>query len=220
MKMPFSSSRRRAMYLTLCAALVLAAGDGRGPKLDLKGHDEAKLKKDFDELVVKINGRDGLERITALAQKIKGLNAQEQVRMLQRLGDQANPRALAVVVPFLDSQDLQVRVHAGLAVSRMVERDALRRRDPAVSTRVVLKPLGQGELDLRPLAWVVLKMLRQEDDGNTHAYAASMIRYLELQTFKPELRQLLRSRHPAVSNAARWALDDLDSGNDPTKAGG
>jgi len=39
-------------------------------------------------------------------------------------------------------------------------------------------------------------MFRKPDDGNTHAYAASMARYLGLADFERELQQCLDSRHP------------------------
>ncbi|HYT89953.1 MAG TPA: hypothetical protein VEL76_14700, partial [Gemmataceae bacterium] len=74
------------------------------------------------------------------------------------------------------------------------------------------------DLDLRPLAWLVVRMLNRPDDGNTHAYAAVLIRYLELREFTPELRQLLQSRHPAVRDKAKWALAELAGPQDPTKS--
>src|SRR5262249_32472126 len=100
----------------------------------------------------------------------------------------------------------------------LVEQYTLRRRDPRIGDRVVLKPRGPGDLDLHPLAWLVVKMLRKPDDGNTHAYAAVLIRYLELRELVPRLRPLLRSRHPAVSDKARWGLEELADRQDPRKS--
>jgi len=59
------------------------------------------------------------------------------------------------------------------------------------------------------MSWVILKMLQMPDDGNTHAYAANMIGYLGLKEYEDDLRQLLTSRHPAVSRAASRALGML-----------
>ena len=59
------------------------------------------------------------------------------------------------------------------------------------------------------MAWVILNMLRKSDDGNTHSYAANMIGYLGLEDFDGELRKLQKSRHPAVTRAARNALEML-----------
>jgi hypothetical protein len=52
-------------------------------------------------------------------------------------------------------------------------------------------------------------MFRKPDDGNTHAYAASITRYLEVKEFEDELRRCLNSKHPAVSQKAKWALESL-----------
>jgi len=57
---------------------------------------------------------------------------------------------------------------------------------------------------------LVLDMFREMDDGNTHAYAASMARYLGLHEFERELEHCLESRHPAVVNKAKWALESLE----------
>jgi hypothetical protein len=64
------------------------------------------------------------------------------------------------------------------------------------------------------MSWVILKMLRMPDDGNTHAFAANMIGYLGLREYKDELRQLLTSRHPAVSSAATRAREMLGVSED------
>ena len=83
----------------------------------------------------------------------------------------------------------------------------MKRRDLSQPTKVVIKPLGPKDTDLRPLAWVITEMLRKPDDGNTHAYAATMIGYLNLKEFEGQLKQLLKSRHPAVQNAAKNAME-------------
>jgi hypothetical protein len=52
-------------------------------------------------------------------------------------------------------------------------------------------------------------MFHQPDDGNIHAHAASITRYLEAKELEDELRRCLQSRHPAVSDKAKWALESL-----------
>ena len=85
----------------------------------------------------------------------------------------------------------------------------LKRRDKSQPDKVVINPPGPGDVNLRPMSWVIHKMLRMPDDGNTHAYAADMIGYLGLSQYEGDLRQLLASRHPAVSQAASRALEML-----------
>jgi hypothetical protein len=54
-------------------------------------------------------------------------------------------------------------------------------------------------------------MLREPDDGNTHAYAATIVGYLNLTEFRGELKTLwLTSRHPAVQAAVKAAFAQMD----------
>jgi hypothetical protein len=208
--------------LCLCLAAVLLAADDRGKpgvfQPDRKRHDEAALKKDYDRLLQALDATGIATQHAGAVAALKARDAAGRIAALQTLARTGNPDALPLMLPLLDEQVTLVRLWAGASVSQLVERYALRRRDPAVRDRVVLKPLGQGDRDLRPLRWVVVRMLNKPDDGNTHAYAATLIRYLELGEFRPELRELLKSRHPAVSGQARWALQALEQGNDPTKS--
>ena len=158
-----------------------------------KSLDAAKIAKDYAGAV----------------QNLKSTEADKQLAGLATLSATGEIDAIPLLVPLLDSADARVRIYAGSALEKLVSGVALKRRDPAKLDRVALLPRGAKDPDLRPLAWVVLQMLRKPDDGNTHAYAATMIRYLELNEFEPELRQLLQSRHPAVSNKAKWALEEL-----------
>jgi len=57
----------------------------------------------------------------------------------------------------------------------VVNNHELKRRDYRHPDRIVIKPPAPGDLDLKPVAWAILKMLRNPDDGNTPANAAAMI---------------------------------------------
>jgi hypothetical protein len=173
------------------------------------GHDEAALKADYEWFVRDLDHRRVAEDY---AKAVRNLRSEDRERQRVGLATLAATEEVAVipwVVPLLDSRHPDVRLAAGLALARLVEALVLKRRDPAVGDRVVLKPRGPKDPDLRPLGWAVWQMLRQPDDGNTHAYAASMVRYLELPAFAGDLRGLLQSRHPAVRDAARAALEGL-----------
>ena len=138
--------------------------------------------------------------------KLDSTDPKIQVAGLMTLAATGELAAIPFIVHLLDSEDDYVGIRAGLALQQLVSAHALKRRDMSQPTRVVIKPLGPKDTDLRPLAWVVAKMLRKPDDGNTHAYAATMIGYLDLREFEGQLMQLLESRHPAVQNAAKNAL--------------
>lgn len=188
------------------------------PKLDAPRHDEAKLKKACEKLLASLKPQDLPSKYSPAVAALKGQDPKEQIEALQRLARGGDPNSLPLMVPLLEAPDPTVRIWAGAAVSQLVEQYTLRRRrDPKFGDRVVLKPLSPSDLDMRPLAWLVVQMLKKPDDGNTHAYAAVLISYLELREFVPDLRPLLQSRHPAVSTKAKWALEELADRQDPTK---
>jgi hypothetical protein len=189
-----------------------------GPKIDAARHNQEKLKKDYENLLASLKPQNVAGQHVRAVEGLKRQDAKPKIEALDILARTGDPNALPLMVPHLESQDPVVRIWAGAAVSQLVEQHTLRRRDPKIGKRVVLKPRGQNDLDLRPLAWLVVQMLNSSDDGNTHAYAATMIRYLELCEFIPELRTLLQSRHPAVSDKAKWALEELAGRQDPTKS--
>jgi hypothetical protein len=181
--------------------------------------DQTALKAKYDEFVRSLDHERVAKDYPKAVRNLRSDDPKKQGVGLATLAATEEPAVIPWVVPLLDSASPDVRLRAGLALARLVEADALKRRDPAVGDRVVLKPRGPGDPDLRPLAWAVRTMLRQPDDGNTHAYAASMVRYLELPAFAGDLRRLLQSRHPAVSAAARSALEGLGLPVDPHPQG-
>jgi hypothetical protein len=172
-------------------------------------YDEADLKKCYDNFLLELNY---VQVATDHPKVIKDLLSGDSARQLtavKTLGETAAPVVIPWLVPFLDSEDVSLRIWAGSSIDKVISAGALKRRDPTQPDRVVLRPLEAGELDLRPFAWVALKMFRKPDDGNTHAYAASVTRYLEVREFENELRHCLWSRHPAIAGKARWALESL-----------
>lgn len=140
---------------------------------------------------------------------IKSQEPHDQKRGLRVLGASGEVDAIAWIAPLIDSSDGGVRVDAGLALERIVSGYELRRRDPSHPEKVVILPRSATDIDLRPLAWVILKMMRLPDDGNTAAYAATMAGYLGLSDFEGELERLLKSRHSSVRRSARNALGVL-----------
>jgi hypothetical protein len=181
------------------------------------GHDEAALQADYKKLVRALDHRRVAEDYPKAVRNLRSEDREKQQIGLATLAATEEPAVIPWVVPLLDSPHPDVRLAAGLALARLVETHALKRRDRTIGDRVVLKPRGPQDPDLRPLAWAVWMMLKQPDDGSTHAYAASMVRYLELPAFAGDLRGLLQSRHPAVRDAARAALEGLGlpAGPDP-----
>ncbi|MDT8389845.1 MAG: HEAT repeat domain-containing protein [Lentisphaeria bacterium] len=153
--------------------------------------DVQRFKQGYPALIKKLDSDDRKERVTAL----------------QTIAASGEADAIPVLVPLiLNDPDSTIAIWAGSALEKIVASHALRCRDFNRPETVVILPLKDGDLDLRPLAWVIRKMLEKPDDGNTHSYAATMIGYLGLKEFDSDLRKLLQSRHPAVTGSAEYAL--------------
>jgi len=137
------------------------------------------------------------------------------IRAANVLGTSGAIEAIPFLVPLLEARSVEVRVQAGLNLERIVSSVELKRRDLAQPDRVRLRPRTTGDPDLTPLRWVVRRMMQAADDGNTAAYAATMAAYIGLRDLAPELRRLLQSRHPAVTQSARHALQTLGCAGEP-----
>lgn len=172
-------------------------------------YNEADLKKRYEALLTELDFVKVANDYPKAIKDLLGGDSEKQVIAVKMLGESGEPKVIPWLVPFLDSEDTPLRIWAGASIQRIIETSALRRRDPTRPDQILLRPLGEGELDLRPFAWIALKMFRKPDDGNTHTYAVTLIRYLEAREFEDELRHCLLSDHPAVSDKAKWALESL-----------
>jgi len=150
-----------------------------------------------------------ISRSVSTIQKLLSGDPEKQIQAVKTLAATGEIEVIPWLLPFLEAENKDLRIWTGSSLEKLVSSHVLKRRDMNMPEFVVIKSLRPGDRDLRPLAWVVLKMFRKPDDGNTHAYAASMAGYLGLHEFERELEQCLKSRHPAVSNKAKWALESL-----------
>jgi len=183
--------------------------------------NETLLKQRYDVFVQSLDHRSLAEDYPGAVRKLDSTDPKKQIIGIKTLAATEEVKAIPWIVPFLDSEDRHVRIQAGLALNAIVAAHQLKRRDRSQPERVVILPPSPGDIDLKPVSWVILKMFRLPDDGNTHAYAANMIGYLGLEEYEAELRGLLESRHPTVTAAARRALemigarqdDDVDKAN-------
>ena len=174
----------------------------------LPEYDNAKLEKSCDEFIQSLDALKITHDYPKIVQNLLSIDAKKQILGLQTLSETKDPNAIPWIIPLLDSDNGNVKVNAGSALEKLVTSYTLRRRDLNYPDRVVLKPLGKNDKDLRPLAWIILKMLR-DPDASIQSYAATMIGYLNLTYFDDELRLLLKSRPPAVVQSAQYALGML-----------
>jgi hypothetical protein len=190
-----------AVILLVTFSTVLACAD------DAPKHDAQQLGKAYKAFVETLDYKRIARDYAKAVQKLDSDDPNTVMAGLRTLATTEEPAVIPWIVPLLDANDLEVRVWAGSSLQKVVSAHELKRRDFAQSSKIVIKPRRPDDLDLRPLASVIHRMLQKPDDGSTHSYAATMIGYLNLREFEPELRTLLKSRHPAVTNATKFALE-------------
>lgn len=181
-------------------------------------YDEAVLKKDFDAFMESVNMLTVCKDYPKVVRKLLSGDPEKQIQAAKTLAATGEIEVIPWLLLFLEVENNNLRIWTGSSLEKLVSSYVLKRRDTNVPEFVVIKSLRPGDRDLRPLAWIVLKMFRKPDGGSTHAYAASMTRYLGLHEFERELKKCLESRHPAVSNKARWALESLERQKEYEKA--
>jgi HEAT repeat protein len=169
--------------------------------------NEDELKRQYDAFVESLDHRSLAEDYPGALRNLDSPDPKKQIVGITTLAATEEVAAIPLIVPYLDSEDRIVRIYAGQALNALVATHQLKRRDKSQPDKVVILPPGPGDIDLKPMSWVISKMLQKPDDGNTHAYAANMIGYLGLEEYTGELRGLLKSQHPAVTTAARRALE-------------
>lgn len=198
--------RTMAMYAKSLIVMLLIALPAAVPAT-AEPPDESALKQTYDAFVELLDHRSLAEDYLGAVRNLDSPDSKMQTVGIKTLAATDEVKVIPWIVSFLDSEDQHVRIHAGLSLNAIVASHQLKRRDRSQSEKIVILPPGPGDTDLKPMSWVILKMLRLPDDGNTHAYAANMIGYLSLEEYATELRGLLDSRHAAVTQAARWALE-------------
>jgi len=181
--------------------------------------EEKFLESKYDEAALKItyiNFIDSLYPVIFIndyPKAIKNLlsaNYENQKLGIRTLKETQEIEIIPWLIPFLDSKNSYVRIEAIMAISNLVVYHTLKRRDMNIPERVVIKPMTLNDTDLRPLAWFILQMLRLPDSNpNLRSYAATMTGYLNLQIFELEIKMLLDSKHPAVVNSAKYAIELL-----------
>lgn len=171
-------------------------------------YDNVKLEKTCDEFVQSLDAIEIARDYPKVVQEILSVNPEKQISALNTLSETKNLNAIPWIISLLDSDDANVKTHAGSAFEKLVTSYTLQRRDLNYPDKIVLNPLGKNDKDLRPLAWIVLKMLR-DSNPNVQSYAATMAGYLNLTYFDDDLKLLLKSKHPAVIQSAQNALGML-----------
>lgn len=179
-----------------------------------KNYDEVALKRSFDAFISSLNSKEIKYDYRKAIKNIQSASTENQRIGIATLASTSEPGIIPWLLPLLDSKDNYVRIESMLAISKVVSHHSLKRRDLNRPEKIYLNPLSEDDLNLRPLAWLVLQKLRLPDDfPNERSYAATMSGYLNLYFFEHEINQLTRSRHPAAVHAALFAIEMFDHGH-------
>jgi len=206
----------RAALGTILFAMLFAVPSLAQPVSPPADDPEVKLRAAYERFAQGCDTRSIEKGYAKAVEQLRSNDPDTQQVGLQTLAASQSPDALLLIVPLLDSPNVHTPINAGLAIERIVEAVCLKRRDRAHLDRVSILPPGPNDVDLRPLAWVVQHMLKTEEP-NLQSYAASMIGYLKLTEFADDLHALLNSRHPAVSNAAKSAIEMMGASASKTQ---
>jgi len=200
-----------AILLGMCDGwwVPIAAEDETNPLGSDAVSAEAKERAAWEAFAKSLDTRAFAEGQADPLRDLDSGDRRKIVAALNALGSSGAIEAIPYIVPFLDSQEPTIRVHAGLNLKHVVSGIELKRRDTTQPGRIVFRPRTGGDPDLTSLRWVLRRMLTSKDDGNSAAYAATMAAYIGLPELQKELRDLRKSVHPAVRRNALLALQTL-----------
>ncbi|MDP7014844.1 MAG: HEAT repeat domain-containing protein [Pirellulaceae bacterium] len=198
---------RGLWMLVIVIASTAAAVYGQ----DSQRTSDKQLRSAYDKFIESLDAKRIVREYPKVAQQLDSSDPKQVVMALGTLAAAQDPDAIPLILPMLESKDQTVRVWAMVALEKIVSGHELRRRDFNHPSRIVIKPRQPNDRDLRPLAWLFRKVLSSNDES-LESYVATMIGYVGLPEFEPELKKLVKSRHPATSNAAKYALEVLELG--------
>jgi hypothetical protein len=165
------------------------------------------LQASYEDFALSLDPQRFTRGYPAVLEMLGSGDRDKRITALRTIAASAELDAIPLVVDVvLNDDDYIARAWAGYALKHIVQLNELKRRDPQHPEKVVILPRSDDDVDLRPLAWVLREMLSKPDDSSAHSCAATMIGYLGLKQFEPDLRGLLESRHPAVTRSAVHAL--------------
>lgn len=166
------------------------------------------LKTSFDKFITAIDSLNLTQKYPEIVKKILSHQPRQQEIAVKMLAESQDIDSIPWILLLLNSEVQYVKTYAGYSLKEIVSSIALLRRDKDFPGFVVLKPLQQADTDLKPLAWIILKMLRSEETNHI-AYAITMARYLNLYEFEDEILRHQNNINPAVTNTMKWAIEEL-----------
>lgn len=170
--------------------------------------DEKELKDKFEKFISRLDSASVARKYPEITRKILSSNPSQQAIALRMLSESEDVNTIPWAILLLDSDDKYVQTYAGLSIQKVVSSITLKRRDSKYPQYVLIKRIQKDDVELKPLAWIILKLLRSENP-NLSSHGVATARYLNLYEFEDEILKLSKSPHPAVSNTVKWAIESF-----------
>jgi len=142
---------KRLIFLFALVA-VISASSFAWAEDPLARHNEPSLKQRYDAFAESLDNRQLAEDYPGAIRNLDSSEQRKQIIGIKTLAATDEPSAISQLVPLLDSEDHGVQIMAAQAISGLVVRHELRRRDKSQLDRVVILPPGPNDLDLRPVS--------------------------------------------------------------------
>lgn len=174
-------------------------------------YNEEQFQEDYASFIESLDPMTIAKDYPKAIEKLLSIDPEKRLRGINILKETKELDIIPWLIPYFQSDHEYVRLDAYQAIESIVTYYVLQRRDMQ-APGIVIKPRKSTDPDLRPLAWLILKMLRLPDtDPSIRSAAATMTGYLNLWFFEGELKELLNSQHPATVQSATYALELLQT---------
>ncbi|MEK7951863.1 hypothetical protein [Luteolibacter soli] len=192
------------LWASASAQIVVAGFENQRPTFpEPDAATKLKWLQEYLHLIEKLPAGEFARGYPALIEKL-GKAPEERVPALKAIGELGDPSAIPFLVPVLRNGERSSQVYAGLAIEKIVSGLELSRRGSPIKGEEFIEAPKAGELDLKPMRWIVFEMLTC-GEPSIQGYAVTMAGYLDLEELKPVLEVLRSSPHGAV----KGQLDDF-----------
>ena len=133
-------------------------------------YDEAALKITYTNFIDTLDPLIIVSNYPKAIKKLLSASYENQKLGIRILKETLEIEIIPWLIPFIDSKDNYLRIEAVMAISNLVVYYTLKRRDNNIPDRVSIKPMTSNDTDLRPLAWLILQMLRLPESNKEFTF--------------------------------------------------
>ena len=169
-------------------------------------YDEHEMRRRYEACLPALDFVSLASEQPKLIQDLMSGNPEWQRAAVKTLGESRDLRAVPWMVWLLDSEERILQTMTGVSIYRVISSFPVEQPEDSRPDAAAARSPVNPKTDIRPFAWVVLKMIR---NPCTEGYAIFLSEHMKLAEFEDELRKFLYSRQPGASHAARGALQKL-----------